>query len=295
MRHISKAGWLAVLLLMVGLLFAPARPAWAGFTPTPTDTPSPTATPTDTPTGTPPTPTATPTDTPTGTPPTPTTTSTPSPTATQGPGPSETPTSPPAATPGDDGRIRRPSLDDFLLQKTANVTQARPGSPVAFSLTATNLGPAAADDVVVVDTLPAEFEFVGASASQGSFTFDAGANAVTFNLGTLGAGQSASMSIQTRIRAGAQPPLTLLNLANLTFAGGGSSGGSSTSTFITDSGGRTWLVSNQSQVRLIPATLPVTGLAPALDLAGTLLWAALAAATPAGLWWWLRRRQTQDD
>lgn len=302
MRHLSKAAWLAVLALAAGLLFAPAPHVWAGFTPTATDTPTtgPTNTPTPSPTPVTNTPTATATATtvtntpgPSPTPVTNTPGPSPTPTTGGGPAPSNTPVTPPA--PGVTPPINPPSLDDFLLQKSANVTQARPGSPVSFSLMVTNRGAAAADNVVVADSLPAELEFVGASASQGSYSFDAGANTVTFELGTLGAGQSASLTIDTRIRASAQPPLTLVNAAQLTFAGGGGSSTSSTSTLITDSSGKTWLASNKAQVRLIPATLPVTGLAPAVDLTGTLLLAALAAAAPAALWYGLRRRQRQDD
>jgi hypothetical protein len=110
------------------------------------------------------------------------------------------------------------------------------------------------------------------------------------------------MSIQTRISPSALPPLVLVNTADLTFSGsgggggGGGGGGSSTSTrIVTDSSGRARLLSNQAQVRLIPASLPLTGMAPALDLTSTLLWAALAAVAPAAVWFWLRRRKAQDD
>lgn len=347
MRPVSRLIWLAAPLLLAAAFLAPAPAVLAGFTPTPTDTPTVTNTPTDTPTPTvtntptntavvpntdTPTPTATATSTPTNPP---GTTSTPTSTATIPPGatstPIPTPTSPAggsAATPTQDLGIgiRLPQLTDFRLSKVASLNRAQPGARVTFTITAVNSGPATATDVVVTDPVPTELEFLSASASQGSNSFDAGASAVTFNLGTMGPGQAASMTIQARIRPGVVPPLTIINTAALTFTGasggssgpcpynmsGGSSGGSGGSggssssctpgsssgtplILLTTSGSTSVLVSNRTEIVLVPASAPQTGAGPDLNLAGTLLLAALALIGPWAAWRWTRRTQPRND
>jgi uncharacterized repeat protein (TIGR01451 family) len=70
------------------------------------------------------------------------------------------------------------------------------GQVLTYQLTATNAGPSAATDVLVLDELPPSATFLSATASQGSC--DAGGGRVTCRLGNLTAGGSATVTIEVR-------------------------------------------------------------------------------------------------
>ena len=74
-------------------------------------------------------------------------------------------------------------------------------SNFTYTITVSNAGPYDATSLVVTDTLPAAIQFLSATTSQG--TWNTNGNAVTFNLGTLPASSSATLTITaTAVTAG---------------------------------------------------------------------------------------------
>ena len=255
MRRYPLAGWLALTVAVIGLLLARPVAVLAGFTPTPTDTVPATATPTATATGVGPTPTNTSTPTSTGV------------------APIDTPT-PPAITvtdvppPNDTGT----GFGNPFISKSANVQVAQVGDPVDFTLTVTNRGDVSVLNVVVVDRLPAELNYRGATPGQGTASFDTATNTLTINIGTLGPAQTVTIAVRTRVNQRAQAPFQIVNSAEV-FSDGGSSSTSTASTTI----------------QTIPSALPSAGVSPETSLWLTTLAAALAALSPLAVWGLLRR------
>jgi uncharacterized repeat protein (TIGR01451 family) len=84
---------------------------------------------------------------------------------------------------------------DLRIIKTASNSVAPIGGALAFTITATNLGPSDAASVSVSDVLPAGYAFVGAVPSVGTFT------APNWAVGTLASGTSATLVINTTVNA----------------------------------------------------------------------------------------------
>jgi uncharacterized repeat protein (TIGR01451 family) len=70
---------------------------------------------------------------------------------------------------------------------------AASGDPMNYTITVSNQGPATASDVMLTDTLPANFTFNSALPSQGSYVL--GAGLVTCNLGSLNSGGIATVTL----------------------------------------------------------------------------------------------------
>ena len=85
-----------------------------------------------------------------------------------------------------------PTSADLSLTKTASPNPGQVGVNLSYRITATNNGPGAATNVVVIDTLPAGITFVSATATQGSCN---GSGPVNCNLGGLAVGSSAIVTI----------------------------------------------------------------------------------------------------
>jgi uncharacterized repeat protein (TIGR01451 family) len=85
---------------------------------------------------------------------------------------------------------------DLSMVKAGPSGRQPTGRDMTYTLTVTNNGPDPAADVVVTDTLPASVTFVSATPSQGSCGQAAGI--VTCNLGTLGNGATATITIVVR-------------------------------------------------------------------------------------------------
>ena len=92
-------------------------------------------------------------------------------------------------------------LESVDLSLTKTVDEAGPyvGDNVVFTIQATNNGPLVASGVVISDLLPADFTFVSSHTSRGIYTGDTGA----WNVGRLGAGLSATLTLTTTVHAGA--------------------------------------------------------------------------------------------
>jgi uncharacterized repeat protein (TIGR01451 family) len=91
------------------------------------------------------------------------------------------------------------------------------GGAVTYTVTVTNSGTGAASSVVITDNLDDAFTSVAASSTIGTCSVAAG-NVVTCNVGTLNAGQSATITITANAPTGTCPTIT--NQATGTHAGG---------------------------------------------------------------------------
>ena len=85
---------------------------------------------------------------------------------------------------------------DLALSQSAVPDAPTLGVPFVLILTIANLGPMAATNVQLLDTLPAGLNFLGAVSSQGSCSFNSGT--LTCAAGTLGVGASVSVTLQVR-------------------------------------------------------------------------------------------------
>jgi uncharacterized repeat protein (TIGR01451 family) len=101
---------------------------------------------------------------------------------------------------------------DLQVIKTGTPSPVAAGNQVTYTLTAVNDGPATATNVVVTDPLPAGTTFVSASSSVGTVAHAGGT--VTANLGTLTAGQSATIDVIVSVSSAQLVPLT--NTATIT-------------------------------------------------------------------------------
>ena len=147
--------------------------------------------------------TDTPTPTPTGV------TDTPTPT-----GPTSTPTESPTITPTSTN-TPTPTVvvNDPVVLKTVNISTPVVGQQVVFTLTASNpLTNGTATGVVVVDPIPSYFTPQSATTTLGTSSISG--NTVTFNIGILTAGQTATMTITALVINGASQSTT--NTATIT-------------------------------------------------------------------------------
>ncbi|MBI3188130.1 MAG: DUF11 domain-containing protein, partial [Gammaproteobacteria bacterium] len=108
------------------------------------------------------------------------------------------------------------SIPAFTLDKTANLVTIAPGGNVTYTLAYDNYGGAAASSTVLTDTLPAGMTFVscsgGCSNSSGT---------VTWNLGTVAAGASGSVTVTASAGNPFTSPNPAVNSANIVWSGGG--------------------------------------------------------------------------
>lgn len=102
------------------------------------------------------------------------------------------------------------SSDDLALAVAASAGQVAVSNNVDFVSTVYNSGPASSTGVYVTNTIPAGTSFVGASASQGSWQTNAGA--VIFNVGSLGAQATATLTVTLSSTTGS---LLVTNTANV--------------------------------------------------------------------------------
>ena len=97
---------------------------------------------------------------------------------------------------------------DLSLVKSDSPDPVIQGQNLTYTLTVANAGPSAATEVVVNDALPSGVSLVSATPSQGTCT---GTADVTCQLGTIAAGQSATITLVVRVLAAG----TLINNATV--------------------------------------------------------------------------------
>jgi uncharacterized repeat protein (TIGR01451 family) len=101
-------------------------------------------------------------------------------------------------------------LAELSLQKTDSADPVGVGNSLTYTLTVTNAGPLAADNVTVVDTLPDTLTFVSATSPECSRV----GQTVTCVAASIDAGSSATFTIETTVSAGAIP--SVINTATVT-------------------------------------------------------------------------------
>ncbi|WP_197216352.1 SBBP repeat-containing protein [Cytobacillus firmus] len=94
---------------------------------------------------------------------------------------------------------------DLMISKNAFAVPAGRNKQITYTITVMNMGPNTASNVVVTDRLQSNTQFVSASNSQGTFTAPrrGTSGTVTFTLGNISAGSSATMTIVVTARANA--------------------------------------------------------------------------------------------
>ena len=92
---------------------------------------------------------------------------------------------------------------DLAITKSASAGSVALGGALSYTLTVTNYGLTNATSVVVTDALPASLTFVSATTSQGACHNSGGL--VTCNVGTLGIGEGAQITIQATAQTAASP------------------------------------------------------------------------------------------
>ena len=97
--------------------------------------------------------------------------------------------------------LKEPLMADLSIDKAVTLGDFEAGQQATYTLTITNSGTADATDATVNDTIPAPLTLVSATPSQGNPC--TGDPAVTCNLGTILAGQSAIVTIVVNIPSSA--------------------------------------------------------------------------------------------
>ncbi|MGB2984152.1 MAG: hypothetical protein WBC63_09910, partial [Candidatus Bipolaricaulia bacterium] len=82
---------------------------------------------------------------------------------------------------------------DLSLTKSVNVFKPTEGDPVIYTIALSNAGPDAATNVAVADEIQFGLDVTSAIASHGSYDENAG----TWTVGTLGVGETATLTIET--------------------------------------------------------------------------------------------------
>ncbi len=168
------------------------------------------------------------------------------------PGPSPTPAP---------GRI------DPVIVKRVDPALAAVGESVTWTIIVTNPGSTPLDGVTVTDTIPAIFEVLGITTTRG--TVSQSGNSFTVTVGTLGAGESATITVLTVGTDAALPPDT----CNTAYVGG--------------------VPSNEVCPTIFPEILPLTGGGP-VEPAPILPWIVLGLGLLAGMLLVLAQRRGRN-
>ncbi|MBV8519212.1 MAG: DUF11 domain-containing protein [Acidobacteria bacterium] len=111
---------------------------------------------------------------------------------------------------------------NVTITKSTTTTSATPGSAVHYDIDVANSGPSDAANVTMIDTLPAELQFVSLTppASWSCTTPVVGASGtITCTAATLAASATAHFDLETTVSASAAPGTSIVNRAS---AGGSS-------------------------------------------------------------------------
>jgi uncharacterized repeat protein (TIGR01451 family) len=119
-------------------------------------------------------------------------------------------------TPGDDPSDNTDTIITTVIAPNVRVTKSGPatvtaGATFAYTLSYGNNGQASATNVQLVDTLPAGVSYVSASPAPSSVS----GQVLTWNLGTLAAGATGSITIQAQAAASVANGTTVTNSATI--------------------------------------------------------------------------------
>ena len=112
-----------------------------------------------------------------------------------------------------------PEATDPTLDKQANVSEVQPGDPVVWTITITNGSTSTFTGLVMQDTVPDTVPVGSVDVSQGSAVSQS--NVVTAEIGDLGPGESATVTINTTVDPDVSVPSSIVNSACVTHDGGG--------------------------------------------------------------------------
>ncbi len=103
-------------------------------------------------------------------------------------------------------QVQCPTNVDVQVVKTTTTPTIQQGNTATFNLTVTNNGPASAQNVVLTDTVPAGFTYIGPSDSRCTLA----SGVITCAIGTLASGQSASPNFQFVFQTSASTSCTTI-------------------------------------------------------------------------------------
>jgi uncharacterized repeat protein (TIGR01451 family) len=125
--------------------------------------------------------------------------------------PTRTPTSGPTNTPGASPtpgptKTPRPKHEqaDPAITKEANVSEAKIGDEIGFTVRVTNNGPGTANDVVVTDPIPDYLDVIEATTTRGNVSSNG--RTVIVTIGKVPAGDEVTIRIRVRVNERAAPP-----------------------------------------------------------------------------------------
>jgi len=107
--------------------------------------------------------------------------------------------------------VKAPVMD--IVKTAGGITEADPGDTIVYTLTYTNSGTGDASGVVVVDTLPADVDFVSAvPAPTGG-----GPTVYTWSIGSVPAGTTAAITVTVKVKISTPDETELLNGVTLDY------------------------------------------------------------------------------
>ncbi len=106
-----------------------------------------------------------------------------------------------------------PSAHDPAIVKLVDPIFAQHGEIVTWTITVSNPHSVALDNVSFVDNMPAQFVITGTTASAGDVTVNG--QTIRFTIAQLGAGETVSVRVTTRLADNAEVPFVVDNTAML--------------------------------------------------------------------------------
>ncbi len=116
----------------------------------------------------------------------------------------------------DRNTVQTTPAPDLQITKTDGQTQVLAGAALAYTINYKNVGNADAANVVMVDALPANVDYVSSSPSG---TYSSGDHTVTWDLGTVAQGADVNITLNVTVKNTLLPGAVVLNRVNITTTG----------------------------------------------------------------------------